>query len=356
MNSGVHIYPQRLGFCFLWVKFACLFATSFRLIGWHGYINVCNREDGMPGWSKTLSQNTHLNEKHYALRVGINKAWKGGAFSQDVGCGSQVVSGRGVWGPVGWPPACKCQRRHTYDSGMIHCRETGRKEEGGRKTAPSLPWTWQPLWLHPQEQGCMFWLLDCLDLLLFGAFVRKMALEVSHLRNQVGNSINSHTSLASRWGFLESSFMALQFFFFFFSLWMIHSISSQTPTLIALLAISASLPPNMPHSTGGHPGLVTRSIVQFIPGPTSSSSSPSLFLVVSTKARVCMRVCTCCVPLFSDPQGLELAGLLCPRDVPGKNTGVGCHFLLHGMFPTQGSNLRLLWLLHWQAGYLSLSH
>ena len=26
-------------------------------------------------------------------------------------------------------------------------------------------------------------------------------------------------------------------------------------------------------------------------------------------------------------------------DFPGKNTGVGCHFLLQGIFPTQGSNL-----------------
>ena len=29
---------------------------------------------------------------------------------------------------------------------------------------------------------------------------------------------------------------------------------------------------------------------------------------------------------------------LCPWDFPGKNTGVGCHFLLQGIFPTQGSN------------------
>ena len=27
-----------------------------------------------------------------------------------------------------------------------------------------------------------------------------------------------------------------------------------------------------------------------------------------------------------------------PWDFPGKNTGVGCHFLLQGIFPTQGSN------------------
>ena len=31
-------------------------------------------------------------------------------------------------------------------------------------------------------------------------------------------------------------------------------------------------------------------------------------------------------------------GLLCPLDFPGQNTGVGCHFLLQGIFPTQGSN------------------
>ena len=29
---------------------------------------------------------------------------------------------------------------------------------------------------------------------------------------------------------------------------------------------------------------------------------------------------------------------LCPWDSPGKNTGVGCRFLLQGIFPTQGLN------------------
>ena len=37
---------------------------------------------------------------------------------------------------------------------------------------------------------------------------------------------------------------------------------------------------------------------------------------------------------------MQPARLLCPRDSPGKNTGVGCHALLQGIFPTQGSNLR----------------
>ena len=47
------------------------------------------------------------------------------------------------------------------------------------------------------------------------------------------------------------------------------------------------------------------------------------------------------------PQGLGPVGLLCPWH-PGKNTGVGCHALLQGLFPTQGSNLCLFCLLHWQ--------
>ena len=34
------------------------------------------------------------------------------------------------------------------------------------------------------------------------------------------------------------------------------------------------------------------------------------------------------------PFGLQPARLLCPWDSPGKNTGVGCHFLLQGIFPT----------------------
>ena len=33
---------------------------------------------------------------------------------------------------------------------------------------------------------------------------------------------------------------------------------------------------------------------------------------------------------------------------------MGCHFLLQGIFPIQGSNLSLLRLLHRQADYLSL--
>ena len=47
------------------------------------------------------------------------------------------------------------------------------------------------------------------------------------------------------------------------------------------------------------------------------------------------------------PLGSSVLGIL-----QGKNTVVGCHFLLQGIFPTQGSNLCLL---HWQADSLPLS-
>ena len=56
------------------------------------------------------------------------------------------------------------------------------------------------------------------------------------------------------------------------------------------------------------------------------------------------------------PCGLSPAGLLLPWHSPGKNTGVGWHFLLQGIFLTQGSNPSLLHLLQWQVGSLPLCH
>ena len=56
------------------------------------------------------------------------------------------------------------------------------------------------------------------------------------------------------------------------------------------------------------------------------------------------------------PHGWQPARLLCPRDYPGKNTGVGCHFLLQRIFPTQRSNSCLPQLLQWQVDAILLSH
>ena len=62
----------------------------------------------------------------------------------------------------------------------------------------------------------------------------------------------------------------------------------------------------------------------------------------------CMCARSCPTPR---PHGLQPARLLCPWDSPGKNTEVGCHSLLQGIFPTQGLNWHLLRVLHWQADY-----
>ena len=56
---------------------------------------------------------------------------------------------------------------------------------------------------------------------------------------------------------------------------------------------------------------------------------------------------TLCNPMVCSRPGSSV-----PGDSPGKNAGVGCHALLLGIFLMQGSNLHLLYLLHWQAGSL----
>ena len=53
------------------------------------------------------------------------------------------------------------------------------------------------------------------------------------------------------------------------------------------------------------------------------------------------------------PRRLQSTRLLCLWNFLGKDTIVDCHFLLQGIFPTQGANVCLL---HWQVDSLLLSH
>lgn len=62
------------------------------------------------------------------------------------------------------------------------------------------------------------------------------------------------------------------------------------------------------------------------------------------------------VSLSATPGTVALPAPLRPWDFPGKSTRVGCRFLLQGVFLTQGLNLGLLRLWHWQAASLLLSH
>ena len=59
---------------------------------------------------------------------------------------------------------------------------------------------------------------------------------------------------------------------------------------------------------------------------------------------VCVCVCVFSCSVVSDffqSHELQAARLLCPWNSPGKNTGVGCHFLCQKISSTQGLNPHL---------------
>ena len=62
---------------------------------------------------------------------------------------------------------------------------------------------------------------------------------------------------------------------------------------------------------------------------------------------VCLVAPLC--PSLCDPMGYSPPGSSVHRDSPGKNTRAGCHALLQGISPTQGSNPGLphcRWILY----------
>ena len=60
-----------------------------------------------------------------------------------------------------------------------------------------------------------------------------------------------------------------------------------------------------------------------------------------------------CIWLFCNPMYCNPPSSFCPWSFLGKNTGMGCHFLLQGVFLTQVLNPRLL---YWQVDSLPVSH
>ena len=92
---------------------------------------------------------------------------------------------------------------------------------------------------------------------------------------------------------------------------------------------------------------------RILPFPCPLASHQQGFSAVT----VCASQTLSCVRLFVAPWAVahqEPTRLICPWNFPGKHTGVGCHFLLQGIFPTQVLNLCLLYLLHWQVDSLQL--
>ena len=79
---------------------------------------------------------------------------------------------------------------------------------------------------------------------------------------------------------------------------------------------------------------------------SSCNASPTHFLFfwqsatsVSQSVLVAQSFLTLCDPMDRVKPPTRL---LCPWDSPSKNAGVGCHFLLQGIFLTHGSNQGLL--------------
>ena len=66
-----------------------------------------------------------------------------------------------------------------------------------------------------------------------------------------------------------------------------------------------------------------------------------VYVFMCLVTQLCLSLC--------DPMDYNPPGSSCSWDSSGKNTGVACHFLLQGIYQTQGSNPHLLRLLHWQA-------
>ena len=60
-------------------------------------------------------------------------------------------------------------------------------------------------------------------------------------------------------------------------------------------------------------------------------------------------------PTLCDTVDCSLPGSSAHGDAPGRDTRVGCHFLLQRTFQTQGLNLSPLCLLHREAGSLPLA-
>ena len=79
----------------------------------------------------------------------------------------------------------------------------------------------------------------------------------------------------------------------------------------------------------------------------ASTTSTSIFAYSQDDSTcVCAHEVTSVVSDSLWPHGLQPTRLLSPWDSPGKNTGMGCHAFLQGIFPTHGLNLHLLSLLH----------
>ena len=84
----------------------------------------------------------------------------------------------------------------------------------------------------------------------------------------------------------------------------------------------------------------------FYHSPGKLGNSPCVMFPLEGQPLSLVPRCVCSVTSNSlQPHRLYLAKLLCPWNFPGKNIGMGCHFLFQWIFLTQGPNQQLLHLL-----------
>ena len=107
------------------------------------------------------------------------------------------------------------------------------------------------------------------------------------------------------------------------------------PTVCNVCTVTCQVPLSM--------GIPQARILEWVALPSSRGSSQP-----SDRAKS-LQSC----PILYNTADCRLPGSSVHGDSPGKNTGLGYRAFLQGIFPTQGSNLHLLCLLHWQVGSLS---
>ena len=105
----------------------------------------------------------------------------------------------------------------------------------------------------------------------------------------------------------------------------------------SILPFSAWISRTSPLPHGYSLSSVSSSLTRYC--PVAASLTPSSFILLFSRK---------VVSNFFAHHGLH-----CPWKFPGKNTRVGCHFLLKGLYLTQESNSHLL---HWQVDSLPLNH
>ena len=80
------------------------------------------------------------------------------------------------------------------------------------------------------------------------------------------------------------------------------------------------------------------------------------FVCVWVSVYVCVFSVAQSCPALCNSMDCSLPGCAVHGVFPGKNIGVGCHFLFQGIFLTQGLNSHLLRLLHGQQILYQLRH